>query len=220
MKISFNITRKMLKTDIDHINNMNMKLNIKYACSFLKGVTVLDLSRIIVGPDATMLLSDFGARVIKVEHPSGDETRRWGPPYKGDFSCYFLSINRNKESLTLNLKKPESSEIINKLVEKSDVVVENFIPGTTERLKVDYESLKKINPKLIYCSISGYGDIGPKSHEPAFDQILQGYSGYMHLSGDPEGSPYKLGFAIVDVLTGLNASNAIQAALFKRAMTG
>ena len=120
----------------------------------------------------------------------------------------------------MNLKKPKALQILEKLVRKSDVLIENFVPGTTSRLKIDYPTLSCINPKLIYCSISGYGDVGPKKAEPAFDQILQGYSGYMHLTGSPNGSPTKLGFAIVDVLTALNASNAILAALNHRHTTG
>lgn len=146
---------------------------------------MLDLSRIIVGPYATMVLSDFGAEVIKVEHPDGDETRKWGPPWKDGVSCYFMSINRNKKSINLDLKKPEAREVIYRLAANCQVVIENFVPGTTERLKVDFESISKVNPTVVYCSISGYGDTGPKAHQPAFDQVMQGEAGFMHLTGGP-----------------------------------
>lgn len=174
---------------------------------------MLDLSRIIVGPYATMVLSDFGAEVIKVEHPDGDETRKWGPPWKDGVSCYFMSINRNKKSINLDLKKPEAREVIYRLAANCQVVIENFVPGTTERLKVDFESISKVNPTVVYCSISGYGDTGPKAHQPAFDQVVQGEAGFMHLTGGPQTDPYKMGFAIADVLTGLHSATAILGAL-------
>lgn len=156
------------------LRSLQKGISRHFSSSLLTNIRVLDLSRIIVGPYATMILSDFGAEVTKVEHPEGDETRKWGPPWKNGASCYFISINRNKKSITLDLKKPQGQEIIYKLTKQSDVLVENFIPGTTERLKVSFSDIVQVNPKIVYCSISGYGDTGPKAHHPAFDQVVQG----------------------------------------------
>lgn len=185
----------------------------------LKGIRVLDMSRILVGPYCTMYLADFGADVIKVESLEGDETRKWGPPFKGPDSTYYLSINRNKKSIAVDVKKPEGRDIIYKLAGISDIFIENFAHGVTDRLKVDYESLKKINPKLVYASITGYGPTGPYSEKPGFDNIIQSTSGLVHITGSEE-QPYKVGVAICDVLTGLNITTGILAALYSRNLTG
>lgn len=141
--------------------------------SLITGKRILDLSRIIAGPYATMVLADLGCEVIKIEDPKGDPTREWGPPWHGHDSAYFLSINRNKKSLALNLKESKCREVLYKLVARSDVVVENFVPGITEKLKIDYDTCKQYNSQLVYCSISGFGDFGSKKNYPAFDNLIQ-----------------------------------------------
>ncbi len=187
----------------------------------LSDIRVLDLSRILAGPYATMLLADLGAEVIKVEQPDvGDGTRHWGPPWVGPFSAYFLSVNRNKRSITVDLKTDEGREIIRSLVAKSDVLVENFKVGTMKRLGLDYETLSELNPDLIYCSITGYGQDGPYRDRPGYDFMIQAHGGIMSITGPEGGPPYKVGVAIVDVTAGLFAVNAILAALHYRERTG
>jgi crotonobetainyl-CoA:carnitine CoA-transferase CaiB-like acyl-CoA transferase len=187
----------------------------------LEGVKVLDFTRILAGPFATMKLGDMGAEVIKVEIPGqGDETRHWGPPFVEGESTYFLSTNRNKKSITLNLKHEKGVEIVERLVRRSDVVVENFRPGTLERLGFSYEHLRNLNPKIIYCSISGYGHAGKRREEPSFDVIVQGESGIMDITGDPEGSPFKVGNSIADVVAGMLGVEGILLALLRRERTG
>ncbi len=187
----------------------------------LSDIRVLDLSRILAGPYATMLLADLGAEVIKVEQPEvGDGTRHWGPPWVGPFSAYYLSVNRNKRSITVDLKTDEGREIIRSLVTKSDVLVENFKVGTMKRLGLDYETLSELNPELIYCSITGYGQDGPYRDRPGYDFMIQAHGGIMSITGPKEGPPYKVGVAIVDVTAGLFAVNAILAALHYRERTG
>ncbi len=187
----------------------------------LSDIRVLDLSRILAGPYATMLLADLGAEVIKVEQPEvGDGTRHWGPPWLGPFSAYYLSVNRNKRSITVDLKTDEGREIIRSLVTKSDVLVENFKVGTMKRLGLDYETLSELNPELIYCSITGYGQDGPYRDRPGYDFMIQAHGGIMSITGPKEGPPYKVGVAIVDVTAGLFAVNAILAALHYRERTG
>ncbi len=187
----------------------------------LNGVRVIDLSRILAGPYCTMLLADLGAEVLKVEQPgAGDGTRQWGPPWVGDQSAYFLSVNRNKKSLTLNLKHPEGQEILKKLLSNADILVENFKPGTLKRMGLDYETLSADYPGLIYCSITGYGQTGPYKDRPGFDFMIQAQGGLMSLNGPVEGPPYKVGVAIVDVTAGLYAISAILAALHFRTQTG
>ena len=187
----------------------------------LDGVRVLDLTRALAGPFCTLMLGDYGADVIKIELPgTGDDTRTWGPPFIGTESAYFLSINRNKRSLTLNFKEPQAVEIFSKLVEDTDVIVENFTPGVMERLGLGYETIKAANPKIVYCSISGFGQTGPYQKRPAYDQIMQGVSGLMSITGDPEGEPEKIGIAVTDIGAGMWAAFAVLAALHHRQKNG
>ena len=183
----------------------------------LDGIRVLDLTRALAGPFCTLMLGDYGADVIKIEMPgAGDDTRHWGPPFIGDESAYFLSINRNKRSLTLNFKEEKAREIFLKLVEGSDVVVENFTPGVMSRFGLEYETVKQANPAIIYCSISGFGQDGPYQSRPAYDQIMQGISGLMSITGDPEGEPEKIGVAVTDIGAGMWAAFAVMSALYRR----
>ncbi len=187
----------------------------------LDGIRVLDLSRHLAGPYCTMMLGDLGADVIKVERPGcGDETRQWGPPFLDGESAYYLCCNRNKKSLTLNLKDERGIEIARELAVRSDVLVENFRVGGLNDLGLGDEELSKLNPGLIYCSISGFGHTGPDRDLPGYDFIIQGRGGYMSVTGDEDGSPMKVGIAFVDVATAMFASNAILAALFAREKTG
>ena len=187
----------------------------------LQDIQVLDLTRALAGPFCTLMLGDYGADVIKIEIPeTGDDTRHWGPPFIGDESAYFLSINRNKRSLTLNFKEPEAIKIFLKLVEKADVVVENFTPGVMKRFGLDYETVKAINPSIIYCSISGFGQDGPYQNRPAYDQIMQGVSGLMSIPGEPDGEPQKVGIAVSDIGAGMWAAFALMTALHHRSNSG
>lgn len=187
----------------------------------LEGIKVLDLSRALAGPYCTMMLADMGAEVIKVEMPGkGDDSRSWGPPFVEGESAYFMSINRNKKSLTLNMKSEKSVEIIHKLVKQSDVLVENFRPGAMERLGLGYERVKEMNPRIIYCSISGFGQDGPYRMLPGFDQVLQGMGGLMSITGEAGGPPIKVGVAIADISGGMFAANGIGVALYNREKTG
>jgi crotonobetainyl-CoA:carnitine CoA-transferase CaiB-like acyl-CoA transferase len=187
----------------------------------LSGVKVLDLTRIVSGPFATMLLGDLGAEIIKIEEPaSGDESRTYGPPFINGESAYFLSVNRNKKSCAINLKTPEGIALIRELALNSDVLIENFRPGTLKKFGLSYEELKKHNPGLIYCAITGFGQTGPDSHRPGYDLIIQGESGVMDITGDPDGPPTKVGTSIADLLTGQFASQGVLAALVERSRTG
>jgi formyl-CoA transferase len=187
----------------------------------LHGVRVVDLTRALAGPYCTLVLGDLGAEVVKVEQPgTGDETRAWGPPFIADQSAYFISINRNKKSITLDLKQPAGLQVLQRLVGWADVLVENFRPGTLARLGLDYEKARAINARLIYCSISGFGQDGPRASQPAYDQIVQGLSGAMSLTGPTEGPPTKFGIAISDIAAGMWAACAIGAALFHRERSG
>ena len=187
----------------------------------LDGITVLDLTRVLSGPYCTMLLADMGARVIKLEQPGkGDDTRAWGPPFLEGESAYFLSINRNKESVTLDFKQPEGRAVLDRLIAKSDVLVENFRPGTLARLGLDYQTLAAKHPRLIYCSISGFGHTGPRSKEPGYDAIMQAEGGLMSITGAADGAPYRLGVAIVDIVSGMFAAYGVAMALFARERTG
>ena len=187
----------------------------------LEGIRVLDLTRALAGPFCTLMLGDNGADVIKVEMPgSGDDTRKWGPPFIGEESAYFLSINRNKRSLTLNLRDPQAKEIFLKLAKDSDVIVENFTPGVMERFGLDYNAVKETNPNVIYCSISGFGQDGPYRSRPAYDQIMQGIGGLMSVTGEPDGEPQKIGVAVTDIGAGMWAAFAIMAALHHRGQSG
>lgn len=187
----------------------------------LTGLRILDLSRVLAGPYCSMILGDLGAEVIKVEAPGGsDETRHWGPPFQKGVSAYYLSTNRNKESIELDLRKPEDKEAFRELVRESDVVLHNFKTGTMEKLGLGYEELTLLNPGLVYCSITGFGETGPLQALPGYDFILQGMSGLMQITGTEESGPQKMGVAIVDILTGLYACIGIQAALLERQTSG
>ena len=187
----------------------------------LDGLTVVDLTRVLSGPYCTMMLADMGARVIKVEQPGrGDDTRAWGPPFQNGESAYFLSINRNKESVTLNLKHPEGRRVLDGLIERADVLVENFRPGTLERMGLGYADLSKQRPDLVYCSISGFGQTGPRRREPGYDAVMQGEGGLMSITGAPDGPGYRLGIAIVDIVSGMFSAYGIAVALLARERTG
>jgi formyl-CoA transferase/CoA:oxalate CoA-transferase len=168
-----------------------------------------------------MLLADMGARVIKIEHPErGDDTRAWGPPFLGDESAYFLSINRNKESLTLDLKKPGAAAIVDALLQRADVLVENFRPGTMERLELGYEALAAKYPRLVYCAISGFGRTGPRRSQAGYDAVVQAEGGLMSITGDADGPSFRLGVAIADIVSGMFAAQGIAMALYARERTG
>lgn len=187
----------------------------------LAGITVLDLTRVLSGPYCTMLLGDMGARVIKIEHPhKGDDTRAWGPPFVTGESAYFLSVNRNKESLTLDFKKPEGRRLLDRLIDKADVLVENFRPGTLDKIGLDYRSVAAQCPRLVYCSVSGFGHSGPRRNEPGYDAVIQAEAGLMSLTGPPDGPSYRLGAAIADVASGMFAAQGVLAALYARIQTG
>ncbi len=187
----------------------------------LTGLTIVDLTRVLSGPYCTMLLGDMGARVIKVEQPGrGDDTRAWGPPFVGAESAYFLSINRNKESLTLDFKSPEGRRLLEQLILKADVVVENFRPGAMARLGLDYAALAQQHPRLVFCSISGFGQDGPRRDQPGYDAVIQAEGGLMSVTGEPDGRAYRVGVAVTDMVAGLLAANGILLALFARERTG
>ena len=186
----------------------------------LSDIKVLDLTRVLAGPYATMLLADLGAEIIKIEQPEkGDDSRAYGP-YKNGESAYFMSLNRNKESITLNLKAPEGKEILKELVKKVDVLVENFRPGTMEKLGLGYDVLKEINPRLIYASSTGYGQTGPYSQRPAYDAVVQAMGGIMSITGQADGMPTRVGTSIGDVAAGLFCAIGILAALEERHRSG
>jgi crotonobetainyl-CoA:carnitine CoA-transferase CaiB-like acyl-CoA transferase len=186
----------------------------------LAGVRVVDLSRVLAGPYATMLLADLGADVVKVERPGeGDETRGWGPPYSGDVAAYFLAVNRSKRSVALDLKQPEGRALALDLCTSADVVIENFRPGTAARLGLDAAAVHARNSRVVYCSITGFGEREPRDR-PGYDFIVQGESGLMAITGEPEEPPTKVGVALVDVVTGLHAAIAILAALRRRDLGG
>ncbi|XP_037312094.2 succinate--hydroxymethylglutarate CoA-transferase isoform X3 [Pungitius pungitius] len=187
----------------------------------LEGLTVLDLTRVLAGPFATMILGDLGAQVIKVERPgAGDDTRAWGPPFVGAESAYFLSVNRNKKSICVDLKHPRGVGIIQELAAVCDVLVENFLPGKLARLGLGYEQLCAVNPGLVYCSISGYGQTGPQAQSPGYDSIASAVSGMMYITGSEDGEPVRPGVAMTDLATGLYAHGAVMAALLQRHKTG
>lgn len=188
----------------------------------LENIRVLDLSRVLAGPYCSMILGDLGADVIKVERPGiGDETRHWGPPFtESGESAYYLCANRNKRSLTLNLKSPEGIEIIKALARKSDVLLENFPPGTVEKLGISYADIREVNPRIIYCTITGFGPDGPHKHLTGYDLMVSAYGGLMGITGESDGPPVKVGVAITDVCTGISAQGAICAALYSREKTG
>ena len=186
----------------------------------LSDITVLDMSRILAGPFGTQILADLGATVWKIESPWGDDTRGWGPPFVGTESAYYLSANRGKKSLIVNLRDPRGQDIIKKMAHKADVVVENFKVGNLKRFGLDYESLAAVNPGIIYSSVTGFGQTGPRAEEPGYDAALQGMTGVMSVTGEPDGRPSKVGAAWIDILTGLTSTIGILAALHERESSG
>ncbi len=187
----------------------------------LTGIKVLDLSRVLAGPYITMCLGDLGADVIKIENPgTGDETRGWGPPFAGKDSAYFLAINRNKRSVTVNLKRKEGRDIVYALVKEADVVIENFKAQTRTKLGMDYDTLTRYNPSLIMLSISAFGDKGPYKDRPGYDLLAQAMGGLMSLTGEEGGPPVKAGFPVADLATGVFGLSGVLSALFHRAQTG
>ena len=194
----------------------------------LSGIKVLDLSRILAGPSLTQNLGDLGADVIKVERPySGDDTRKWGPPnieasdpLCEGWSSYYLSANRNKRSVAIDISKPQGQELVAKLAAKADILVENYKVGGLQKYHLDYASLAKDNPQLIYCSITGFGQTGPLAHRPGYDAMIQAMGGIMSITGSPDGAPMKVGVGIADVMCGMYAGQAVLAALHHRNQTG
>ena len=186
----------------------------------LAGIRVVDLTRVLAGPFCSMALADMGAEVIKVEEPGkGDDTRGW-PPFAGGEATYFMAVNRGKKSLTLNLKAPEGQDILRRLIRRADVLIENFRPGTMERLGFGWERMRVESPRLIYCSISGFGESGPEASRPGYDLIVQGESGIMDLTGFPDGPPVKVGNSIADLVSGMAAAQGIALALLARERGG
>ncbi len=186
----------------------------------LQGIRVLDLSRVLAGPYCTMVLGDLGADVIKVESPEGDETRAWGPPFAEGESAYYLCVNRNKRSMVVDFKTEDGRAVLRQLILKSDILVENFRPGTLTRFGLDFESASALNPSLIYCSITGFGQTGPLRDKPGYDFMIQAMGGLMSFTGEPDGEPMKVGVAVTDLFSGQNAVIAILAALQARTVTG
>src|SRR5215210_5531130 len=201
-------------------NPVNPKAKSQKPKSPLEGIRVLDFSRVLAGPYCTMMMGDLGADVIKVESPEGDDTRRWGPPYQGTESAYYLCCNRNKRSIVVDLSTGEGRDVTHQLASQSQVIVENFRVGTMERWGLGYEELASENSGLIYCSISGYGRTGPNSHLPGYDYVMQAVGGIMSITGDKDGAPMKVGVAIVDLTAGMFALSAILAALRVRDLNG
>ena len=188
--------------------------------SALEKIKVLDLTRTLAGPFCTMMLGDMGAEVIKIEEPErGDETRSWTPFWDGE-STVFVAFNRNKRSLSINLKDPEAIEIVRTLAADADVMIESFRAGTLERMGLGYADIQKLNPGIVYCTISGYGRTGPMAEKPGYDLIIQAYSGLMHLTGEPGGMPLRVGFSLVDLFTGMMTYGSILTALYHRQATG
>jgi crotonobetainyl-CoA:carnitine CoA-transferase CaiB-like acyl-CoA transferase len=186
----------------------------------LDGLVVLDLSRVLAGPYCTMILGDLGANVIKIEHPDGDDTRRWGPPFAAGESAYYLAVNRNKRSVVADLRTPAGRDLVRSIAQRADILVENFRPGTLERFGLELDELRAENPRLITLTISGMGASGPESEQPGYDFIVQAMGGLMSITGPAEGPPAKAGVAVVDLTTGMMAANAILAALYARERSG
>jgi crotonobetainyl-CoA:carnitine CoA-transferase CaiB-like acyl-CoA transferase len=187
----------------------------------LAGTLVIEVCQSVAGPYATMILADLGARVIKVERPDGgDDTRRWGPPFWAGESTLFLAFNRNKESVVLDLKTPGGQETLRRLAARADVLVQNYRAGVLDRMGLGYEDLKQINPRLIYCSMTAYGDAGPLKEQPGYDPLLQAFSGLMSVTGEPGGAPVRSGTSVVDMGTGMWAALGVTSALLERQRTG
>ena len=187
----------------------------------LEGLRIVDLTRIVAGPLATQIFADYGAEVIKIEQPGiGDDSRHWAPPRTSDGqAAYFFSVNRGKKSVTVDLKQPRGKALVAELARRADVLVENFTPGTAERLGLGHLALRVANPRLVYCSISGFGATGPYRERAGYDAIMQGMTGLMSITGEPDGPPMKVGVALIDVITALYAHGAILAALHHRERT-
>jgi len=186
----------------------------------LEGIRVIDVSSVLSGPFCTMMLGDAGADVIKVESPAGDQSRSWGPPFWGDQGAEFLAVNRNKRSIVLDLKTSEGRDVLLDLCKTADVFVENYRRGVAERLGIDYESIRKINPRIIYCSISGFGDSGPRREQAAYDSVMQAFVGIMHMTGAPGTPPTRASVSICDMSAAMYANQAILLALLARERTG
>lgn len=195
-------------------------MDVGRLAGMLQGVRVLDLSRVLAGPYCTQLLADLGADVVKVESPKGDDTRTWGPPWLGDVSGYYLSVNRGKRSLAVDLKDPRGAELVRRLAAGADLVVENFKVGDLTRFGLDYEAVATANPRAVYVSITGFGQTGPRANEPGYDAALQALTGVMAMTGEEGRPPVKLPVAYIDVLTGLHAAVGALAALRRAAATG
>ncbi|MBI4504249.1 MAG: CoA transferase, partial [Chloroflexi bacterium] len=190
------------------------------APGLLSGVRVLDLTRFLAGPYGAMMLGDMGAEVIKIEEPGGDPIRAVGPPFVDGESAYYLSINKNKRSVGIDLRKPHGRQVFCRLVERCDAVLENYRPGVTKRLGIDYETLRGVNPRLVYCSISGFGQDGPYAQRPGFDILFQAMSGGLSLTGTPDGQIARMGLGIGDMAGGMFGAFGVASALFARERTG
>jgi len=187
----------------------------------LAGMRVLDFSRALTGPYCTQMFGDMGAEVIKIEQPEvGDNSRAWGPPFEGGESSYYLSVNRNKRSISINMRHPNAAQILSRLVASCDVLIENFVPGTLERMGFGYPECAAIRPDIIYCSISGFGQVGPDRNRAAYDQIAQGLGGLMSVTGETDGAPMRVGIAIADLVAGMHAAYAVMVAALHREKTG
>ena len=186
----------------------------------LEGLFVLDISRTLAGPFCTMNLGDMGADVIKVEEPtSGDETRQWSPYWDGQ-SCFYLAVNRNKRNIAVNLKHPQGVEVVKKLATQADVMIESFRTGATDKMGLGYQEINGLNPRIIYCAISGFGRTGPLRHKGGYDLMVQAYSGLMSMTGEPQRTPLRVGFSLVDITCGWVAYGGIMTALYQREKTG
>ncbi|XP_060680181.1 succinate--hydroxymethylglutarate CoA-transferase [Hemiscyllium ocellatum] len=187
----------------------------------LDGVKILDLTRVLAGPFATMILGDLGAEIIKVERPgAGDDTRAWGPPFVGTESAYFLSVNRNKKSIAVNLKDPCGARVIKDLASVCDVLIENYVPGKLAEMGLGYKHIQDVAPHIVYCSITGYGQMGPMSQRVGYDSVVCAVSGLMHITGPQDGDPVRPGVAMTDLATGLYSHGAIMAGLLQKEKTG
>jgi crotonobetainyl-CoA:carnitine CoA-transferase CaiB-like acyl-CoA transferase len=187
----------------------------------LAGIKVIDLTRVLGGPYCTQMLGDHGAEIIKIEPPQGDETRTWGPPFHGDAASYFIGVNRNKRGIVLDLSKPQGREVLFRLLDGADVLIENFKTGTLERWGMGYEGVLRARfPRLIHCRVSGFGADGPLGGYPGYDAVVQGMAGLMSVNGEPDGAPVRVGVPVVDLATGMNATIAILMAVIERARSG
>lgn len=212
---------RQVKTVMGLTNNFGVRFFQAPAKTPLEGLRVLDLSRVLSGPYASMILGDYGAEIIKVERPGlGDDTRAFGPPFCEDQSVYYMSINRNKRSICVDFNNKKGADIIKKLAAKSDVLIENFMPGKLAKMDLGYEQIRDVNPSIVYCSVTGYGQSGPYADRGGYDVTAAAVGGLMHITGEPDGDPCRVGVAITDITTGLYAHGAIMAALLEKERTG